>query len=134
MQIIIILNFLAIIAGLVFWIIESGRRKKTEKEIFREIKNVISIAQADVDTLERICNFLQKSHKFHRWLIDRNAKAISEQEMNFTKFGEFIAMLAESIPMNSQEEMNSHQMRIESMISNFWKRSKNPVDIKRVSI
>jgi hypothetical protein len=121
--VILTLNSAAIIAGLIFWIIESRRRFEAERCIFRELKKVLDVADADLKQQQKVlryCEFLRKRSKFHRYLIDTTIRRLDDQENNFRKFGEFIALIAESIPMHDPEAQSERKKRIEQLKRNFW--------------
>lgn len=124
MIIIILLTHTALIlAGLMFLVTESRRRRETELALFRELRQAIELIDEDLDKKEKLLkgwNFLMKRTKFHKWLIDGVTKEMRVQDNNFSKFGGFIAMIAESLPMPDPEAKHTHKQRIENLVHSFW--------------
>lgn len=111
------------VAGFTLWILETKRRRAAEDSIFKEIKAVSDIAQADLKTQEKILaytRYLRKAHKFFKWRLTKTENRIEAQEDHFAKFGEFIAMLAETIPMDDPDDIDRHKERIDQLTRNFF--------------
>jgi len=111
-------------AGLLYWFLESKRRREAEDAIFAELKKVLDIANNDLQAQEKIVAYIgqrEKGHKFHRQLIDANIKRLNRQDADFGKFGEFIAMLAENIGPKDAKSVAIRKNRIETLKRNFWR-------------
>ncbi|MCH7832896.1 MAG: class I tRNA ligase family protein, partial [Proteobacteria bacterium] len=82
------------------------------------LKVMQAAEKADIDTQNKIldyCRSLQKNYKFFKWRLSKTENRIDAQEDNFARFGEFIAMIAETIPMDDPEDIDRHKERIQQL-------------------
>ena len=80
---IVILNFLSVVAGFVFWVLESKRRRTAEDTIFHELSQMLNNSKEDLDLAhkrERACDFLYKRSNLHYDLIKIIGKRLDKLE------------------------------------------------------
>jgi len=90
------LNFAAMTSGVVFYWIESRRRRNAEAAIFDEISRSLNHEKDDLDNQKKQHDamvFLLKRSKFLRQLIDGLSTRLDVQETCFAEFGSFISLL-----------------------------------------